>query len=131
MNSIMSFIDSEQEDYGLMVSVELALRQLHITGKLVGLRYLVYAIAETVKDPNRTQLITKDMYPEIAQKFGTKDTRVERAIRSAINTCWRNNSREKLNQMAGYHLEKCPTNIEFIDLVATYIRYTGHGLGPG
>ena len=128
----MSFIDdSEHEDYDLMVLVELALRKLHITGKLIGLRYLVYAIAETVKDPNRTQLITKDMYPEIARKFGTKDTRVERTIRSAINNCWRNSNREQLNEMAGYHLERCPTNIEFIDLVATYIRYTGHSLGPG
>lgn len=128
----MSFIDdSEHEDYDLMVLVELALRKLHITGKLIGLRYLVYAIAETVKDPNRTQLITKDMYPEIARKFGTKDTRVERTIRSAINNCWRNSNREQLDEMAGYHLERCPTNIEFIDLVATYIRYTGHSLGPG
>lgn len=59
----------------------------------------------------------------IAAEFSDKDTRVERAIRTAICACWDSYGRDELNKMAGYTLEKRPTNLEFIDLVAAYIRY--------
>ena len=75
------------------------------------------------RESNRTDLITKVLYPEIAAEFSDKDTRVERAIRTAICACWDSYGRDELNKMAGYTLEKRPTNLEFIDLVAAYIRY--------
>ena len=121
--SVVLFTKEPAQDYELMVLVEKTLRRLHITGKLLGLRYLVYAVTETVKDPSRTQLITKDMYPAISNIFYTEAKRVERAIRSAVEVCWNCAGRDELDQMAGYHLDKRPTNTEFIDLVAAYIRY--------
>ena len=121
--NVVSFTMEPAQDYEFMVMVEKTLRRLRITGKLLGLRYLVYAVTETVKDPNRTQLITKDLYPDIARIFHTEAKRVERAIRSAVEVCWNSAGRYELAQMAGYRLDKRPTNTEFIDLVAAYIRY--------
>ena len=103
-------MDPIQECSDLHIVVERTLRRLRISGKLKGFRFLRYALTVTVKDPYRTDLITKD-------------TRVERAIRTAICACWDSYGRDELNKMAGYTLEKRPTNLEFIDLVAAYIRY--------
>lgn len=100
---------------------ETILRSLHINGTLKGLAYLTYAVSETVRDPRRTEFITKDLYLEIARVYGTTASRVERAMRWAIRFSWEFCQKE-LDQMAGYHLVKRPTNREFIDLVAFYIR---------
>ena len=105
----------------LELQVERILRGLRIGGKLKGLKYLVYAISETVRDPNRTELITKILYSEIAAQYDSKPGRVERDIRFAVRTCWVA-AREELIRIAGYDLDEPPTNREFIDLVAFYIR---------
>lgn len=101
--------------------VESVLRSLHIPGTFKGLPYLTYAVTETVKDPQRIKLITKDLYREIARQYNTTPISVERAIRWAIHASWEF-AREELEQVAGYHLLKRPTNREFIDFVAFYIR---------
>ena len=108
-------------DRALKQKVERALRRLHITGKLLGLKYLIYAITETVLDPERTRLITKDLYREIAKKYKTSASRVERDMRWAIHICWKE-AKEELEEMAGLHLLQRPTNREFIDYIAFYIR---------
>lgn len=108
-------------DRALRQEVERALRRLHINGTILGLKYLTYAVAETVLDPERTYLITKDLYREIARKYKTTHLRVERDIRSAICICWKN-AGEELDQMVGHHLIKRPTNKEFIDYIAFYLR---------
>ena len=100
---------------------ETMLRTLHIPGTVAGMAYLTYAISETVKDPHRTRFITKDLYFEIARTYHTKAINVERAMRWAIQVSW-NTARNELDQMAGFHLVKRPTNKEFIDLVAFHIR---------
>lgn len=100
--------------------VERILRRLHI-GTRLGLKYLIYAVSETVLDPNRTYLITKDLYREIARKYKTTASRVERDIRSAICICWEK-AGEDLTQIVGHHLPSRPTNKEFIDYIAFYIR---------
>lgn len=108
-------------DRALKQEVERALRRLHINGTLLGLKYLICAVTETVLDPDRTYLITKDLYREIARKYKTTPIRVERDIRSAICICWKN-AGEELDQMVGRHLVKRPTNKEFIDHIAFYLR---------
>lgn len=101
--------------------VERILRSLHITGKLDGLRYLVYAISATVHDPESTRFITKELYPEIGKHFGVTAAAAERAMRTAIQTSWDRGGRETLDKMAGFHLTERPTNSEFLDIVAAYI----------
>lgn len=101
--------------------VERVLRGLHITGKLVGLKYLVYAVSATVRDPDSTRYITKELYPEIAKHFGVTAAAAERAMRTAIQASWDRGGRETLDKMAGFHLTERPTNSEFLDIVAAYI----------
>lgn len=100
--------------------VEKILRRLHINTNS-GLKYLIWAISETVSDPNRTYLITKDLYWEIARKYKSTPTRVERNIRTAIRICWEN-AKEDLEELVGHHLTRRPTNKEFIDHIAFYVR---------
>lgn len=114
----------EWDEAALKAVAEQTLRRLHIGGTLKGFWYLVYAVAETVKDPMRTDLITKDLYRETAKKFRVEYRQVERAIRTAINACWTNGGRPELDQMLGYHLEERPANGRFVDIVAAYIRQT-------
>lgn len=109
-------------DTSLELLVERTLRQLRISGKLKGYHILAYALVETVKDPQRTALITKDFYPQAARYFGSTRGGVERAVRTAIQAGWDLGCGETLDQMVGYHLTKRPSNSEFIDAVAFYIR---------
>lgn len=101
--------------------VEAVLRRLKINGTVKGLRYLIYTITETVRDPARTELITKDLYRETARLFQVSPGSVERAIRTAIEISWAE-AREEFDRIAGYHLIERPSNSRFIDLVAYYIR---------
>ena len=69
--------------------------------------------------------ITKELYPGIAQKFNTTPSRVERAIRHAIEVAWSRGRIETINKLFGYtiHDEKGkPTNGEFIAMVADKLR---------
>ena len=118
----MPNIEIVQCDSNLKLRVERTLRQLRISGKLKGYRILAYALVETVKDPQRTALITKDFYPQAARYFGSTKGGVERAVRTAIQAGWDLGCGETLDQMMGYHLTKRPSNTEFIDAVAFYIR---------
>ena len=107
----------------LTLTVELTLRRLGISGTLHGMWYLSYAIGRTVEDPQYIRYITKRAYIDAARNFRSTPGRVERAMRFAIQACWNNPSGKKeFEQMTDYHLLKCPTNSEFIDLVAFYIR---------
>ena len=101
--------------------VEAILRSLYIPGTFKGLKYLTYAVTATVIDPSRTCLITKDLYHEIAREYTTTAKRVERDIRWAIQASWKS-AKEELCRIADRHLTQCPTNKQYIDLIAFYIR---------
>ncbi len=106
-------------------TIEGLLRSLHISGKFCGLQYLTYAVSKTIRDPEATRYITKELYPEIAGRFDTTSSRVERGIRTAIAHSWKHSKRETLNKVAGYHLVERPTNSEFIDFAAAHLRLHG------
>lgn len=107
----------------LSSQIENVLRRLHIPGTLHGMWYLAYAIRKTVDDPTYIRYITKSAYIDIAKHHNSTPTRVERAIRFAINVCWCSDGRKEFEQMTGHHLLKRPTNSEFIDLISFYIRH--------
>lgn len=101
--------------------VESVLRSLYIPGTFKGLKYLTYAVAATVIDQNRTYLITKDLYREISRQYDTTPNCVDRNIRWAIRSSW-STAKEDLCKIADRHLIRCPTNKQYIDLIAFYIR---------
>ena len=108
----------------LLELVERQLLRLHIPRGLDGFHYQAAAIVQAVQNPQRTRFITKELYPDLAQEFGSTASNVERAMRTAVRYCWERGGRETLEEMAATHLIERPTNSEFIDLVAAYIRHS-------
>lgn len=106
----------------LKLQVESVLTALHIPEDLDGYRYLTFSITLNIQEPERVRYITKDLYPDTAIRFRSTVSRVERAMRTAVKTCWNSGGRKTLDRMAGFHLIQRPTNSQFIRLVTKYIR---------
>lgn len=114
----------EQEKDALQnpLDAERLLRLLGATGKLTGFRFAVYMI-EMVRDrPEYVLLITKRLYKQTAQHFDTTPSCVERNLRTLIQVCWKYPDHSFLNQIAGTPLKQPPTNTQFIDILAAYLR---------
>ena len=91
--------------------------RLGIFPNLVGYRYLEYGIELLNENPDRIYYVTKDLYPVIAQRYGTSWLSVEHAIRTAVAICWERGNRTFLNEIAGYTLKTRPTASEFIAIL--------------
>ncbi len=92
-----------------------------IPAHIKGYHYLRGAIKMVVEDSSLINSITKELYPAIAKAFGTTASKVERAIRHAIEVAWTRGKIENINQLFGYVVytkNDKPTNGEFIALVA-------------
>lgn len=101
------------------------IHDLGVPAHIKGYQYLRSAIAKAVNQPSLIGAITKQLYPGIANEYGTTPSRVERAIRHAIEVAWSRGKMETLDQMFGYTVNSGkgkPTNSEFIALVADRIR---------
>ena len=96
------------------------LLELGIPAKLVGYRFLCYALHSYAQ--NSEQKLTKELYPAIAKHFGYPGSRgVECSIRCAISHGWKGGPREVWNRYFPYH-EKQPTNSDFIATMAQYLK---------
>lgn len=114
--------DQEKESMDKPLDAERLLRGLGVTGKLIGFRYAVFMVEQVLEDPDRIQLITKWLYPDTGRHFGVSAMSVERAVRILIRTCWERNDHSVLEHIAGTSLEHIPSNSEFIDMLAGYLR---------
>lgn len=114
--------DQEQDGLGRPLDAERLLRGLGVTGKLVGFRYAIYMVEQVLEDPNRIQLITKCLYPDTGRHFGVSAVSVERAVRNLIHLCWQGADHSFLEHVAGTTLQRAPSNSEFIDMLARYLR---------
>ncbi len=93
----------------------------HIKGYL----YLREAIAMVVEDMELLGAVTKELYPSIAEKYNTTSSRVERAIRHAIEVAWTRGKIDTIDNIFGYTVNTNkgkPTNSEFIAMVADKLR---------
>ena len=109
----------------LEISVTKLLHGLGVPSHIKGYQYLRKAIIMSVNDTEMLNSITKILYPTIAKKFQTTSSRVERAIRHAIEVAWNRGRMETIDELFGYTInaEKGkPTNSEFIALIADKIR---------
>ena len=80
---------------------------------------------ESVNDPEMLESVTKLLYPTVAKKFDTTASRVERAIRHAIEIAWDRGDLEVLNAYFGFTVNTSkgkPTNSEFIALIADKLK---------
>ena len=104
------------------LTAEQLLRRLGVTGRLVGFRYTISLVEQVAEEPDRIQLITKRLYRDTARQLGVTPYALERSVRTLIRFCWEREGRVFLNQIAGCNVERRPSNTEFIDMLAGYIR---------
>ncbi len=101
------------------------IHEIGVPAHIKGYQYLREAIMMSVEDPDMLGSITKVLYPTIARKNQTTASRVERAIRHAIEVAWNRGRMETLDALFGYTINTGkgkPTNSEFIALIADKIR---------
>ena len=101
------------------------IHEIGVPAHIKGYQYLREAIMMSVEDQSMISSITKILYPTIAKRFQTTPSRVERAIRHAIEVAWSRGRMETLDALFGYTIDTGkgkPTNSEFIALIADRIR---------
>lgn len=101
------------------------IHEIGVPAHIKGYQYLREAIMMSVEDAVMISSITKILYPTIAKRFQTTPSRVERAIRHAIEVAWSRGKMETLDSLFGYTIDTGkgkPTNSEFIALIADKIR---------
>lgn len=101
------------------------IHEIGVPAHIKGYQYLREAIMMSVEDIEMLNSITKILYPSIAKKYQTTPSRVERAIRHAIEVAWSRGKMETLDSLFGYTInigKGKPTNSEFIALIADKIR---------
>lgn len=101
------------------------IHHLGVPAHIKGYHYLRTAILEAVNNHRLMDCVTKQLYPSVAEKYDTTSSRVERAIRHAIDVAWDRGNVEVLNSFFGYTVDTYrgkPTNSEFIALVTDKLR---------
>ncbi len=119
--------DSFKQDGTMDLESEITsiIHEIGVPAHIKGYFYLREAISMVVNDIELLSAVTKELYPSIARKYNTTSSRVERAIRHAIEVAWSRGQIESINKIFGYtiHNEKGkPTNSEFIAMVADRLR---------
>lgn len=112
-------------DLDIEVIVAKILHNIGVPTHIKGYRYLLDSIIMFVEDPKMINAITKQLYPSVAEKYDTTSSRVERAIRHAIEVAWDRGNTDTLNSYFGYTISSSrgkPTNSEFISMIAERIR---------
>ena len=105
--------------------VEKILVELGTPAHIKGYRYTVTGLRLVVNNPDLIDVITKELYPQIAATHNTTPSRVERAIRHAIEVTWDRGDLETLMKYFGNTISNTkgkPTNSEFLAMVSTVIR---------
>lgn len=116
---------AEKTAYDLETDVTNMIHEIGVPAHIKGYQYLREAIMMSVEDIEMLGSITKILYPTIAKKFQTTPSRVERAIRHAIEVAWNRGKMDTIDELFGYTINNGkgkPTNSEFIALIADKIR---------
>ncbi len=115
----------EADEHNLEADVTEIIHEIGVPAHIKGYQYLRDAIIMSVNDMEMLNSITKILYPTIAKKYQTTPSRVERAIRHAIEVAWSRGKMDTIDEMFGYTIHNGkgkPTNSEFIALITDRIR---------
>ncbi|MGN1013871.1 MAG: sporulation transcription factor Spo0A [Butyricicoccus sp.] len=113
------------QDLEIEMRVTNIIHQIGVPAHIKGYQYLREAIMMTIRDMEAINAITKILYPSVAKKFKTTPSRVERAIRHAIEVAWDRGDVDILQEYFGFTVSGTkgkPTNSEFISMVADRLR---------
>lgn len=108
------------------------IHEIGVPAHIKGYQYLREAILIAVEDMDVINAVTKVLYPEVARRFSTSPSRVERAIRHAIEVAWDRGDLETLQKFFGYTVSNTkgkPTNSEFIAMIADRLVLEGRNSG--
>ena len=130
---ILEVVDKEKErnktidlyKHNLQVSITNILHELGVPSHIKGYQYIKESIMIVYDKPNIVGGITKELYPEVAKKYDTTVSRVERAIRHAIEVSWNRGSWDLMAEIFGHSIDidkAKPTNSEFIVTVADKLK---------
>ena len=112
-------------DRDLELTITDILHQIGVPAHIKGYHYLRDSIIMSVKQPEIINAVTKELYPSVAKKYETTSSRVERAIRHAIEVAWDRGDVDVLNSYFGYTIHNSrgkPTNSEFIAMISDRLR---------
>ncbi len=113
------------DSFSLEVKVTEILHQIGVPAHIKGYHYLRDSIIMSIEQPDIINAVTKQLYPSVAKKYSTTSSRVERAIRHAIEVAWDRGDVEVLNSYFGYTIQGSrgkPTNSEFIAMISDKLR---------
>lgn len=118
-------VQSALKSRDLETNITMYIQQLGVPAHIKGYQYIRDAIMMVIEDMEAINSITKYLYPTVARHYNTTSSRVERAIRHAIEVAWDRGNPEILNDLFGYTILSSkgkPTNSEFIAMIADKIR---------
>ena len=130
-DKILSVFDTQESKTinlyhsNLQISITKMLHELGMPSHIKGYQYIREGITMIYNDPNIIGGITKELYPELASKFDTTVSRVERAITPAIEVSWNRGNWDYMEELFGHSVDidkAKPTNSEFIVTVADKLR---------
>lgn len=113
------------DNYGIELRVTEILHDIGVPAHIKGYNYLRDSIIMSIETPDIINAVTKQLYPSVAKKYETTSSRVERAIRHAIEVAWDRGDVDVLNSYFGYTIHNSrgkPTNSEFIAMIADKLR---------
>jgi two-component system, response regulator, stage 0 sporulation protein A len=116
---------TDHKPKNLDASITSIIHEIGVPAHIKGYMYLREAISMVYNDIELLGSITKVLYPDIAKKFNTTASRVERAIRHAIEVAWSRGNIDSISSLFGYTVSMTkakPTNSEFIAMVADKLR---------
>jgi two-component system response regulator (stage 0 sporulation protein A) len=119
-NSLKNF-----DAFGIELRVTEILHEIGVPAHIKGYHYLRDSIIMSVERPEIINAVTKQLYPSVAKKYETTSSRVERAIRHAIEVAWDRGDIDVLNSYFGYTIHNDrgkPTNSEFIAMISDKLR---------
>lgn len=124
-NNASIIIQQSDEPKSLDASITNIIHEIGVPAHIKGYLYLREAISMVYHDIELLGSITKVLYPDIAKKYNTTASRVERAIRHAIEVAWSRGNIESISKLFGYTVSMSkakPTNSEFIAMIADKLR---------
>ena len=117
--------DENEESNNLEIDITNMIHEIGVPAHIKGYQYLRMGIALCVENMDLIGAVTKELYPMIAKAYNTTPSRVERAIRHAIEVAWNRGKLETIDSLFGYTVHNGkgkPTNSEFIAIVADKLR---------
>ena len=132
LNTLNNSLENKNIDFkhdDLQMSITKILHELGIPSHIKGYQYIREGISIIYERPETIGGITKELYPELANKFDTTVSRVERAIRHAIEVSWNRGNWNLMEEIFGHSVDidkAKPTNSEFIVTIADKLRLEFH-----